>query len=91
MVFEFIVDGQGGVWQVLLVMNANKLKEIMTTSELMEVNETQTCHFAFSRMEGKSFKGNAATLVCNYFGKVLGQWICIESGELDAKWKCEWA
>ena len=67
------------------------LKETMTTSELMEINETQACHFAFSRMEGKSFKGNTATLVCNYFGKVLGQWICIESGDLDAKWKCEWA
>lgn len=69
----------------------NPLKEIMTTAELLQVNRESSCSFVFSRMEGRSFKGSTATLVCNYFGKTLGQWTCQESGGEEATWKCNWA
>jgi hypothetical protein len=65
----------------------NPLKEIMTTRELLEINEKSACSFVFNCVNGRSFKGDTATLICDYFGKILGKWICIESGELDAKWK----
>lgn len=68
------------------------MKEIMTTAELLEVNQTQSCSFVFSRMDGsRSFKGSTATLVCDTLGTILGQWVCLESGCEDSTWGCAWA
>lgn len=69
--------------------NQNPLKETMTTAELLEINQTQSVSFVFSRLGDRAFKGSTATLVCDTLGTILGRFVCIESGGLDAPWKCE--
>ena len=69
-----------------------KLKEIMTTNEMLLLNKTQSAQFVFFYFEGRrSFVGAVASLICDQSSKVIGKWACIESGDLEAKWKCEWA
>jgi len=64
----------------------------MTTAELLNINDTQSVSFTFSRLEGmKSFKGAVASLIDDASSKVIGQWICRLTGEENALWECEWA
>jgi hypothetical protein len=69
-----------------------ELKEIMTTDEMLSLNKTQSAQFVFFYFEGRrSFVGAVASLIRDQASKPIGKWVCIESGGLEAKWKCEWA